>query len=555
MLRMCQFRTWAAIVMGTVASGAFSSTLLAQDTAFGYQGQLKDGAAVANGNYNLVFRLYPSLEGGASVAPSVSLPNTPVSNGIFSAQLDFGAEPWVPNLPRWLEIDVNGQTLLPRVALTSVPSSLSTRGIHVDTAGRVGIGIAAPTARLEISGQAGIDGIRFPDGSLQTTAAIGGGGGSVWSLNGTSAYYNAGNVGIGSADPAFKLDTNASTGFGARLGMQSAGGGALVVACNPGDNRVYLQGYNSTNTGSATEMLITGYAGAVLPQLQISATKVGIGTATPTARLHVRNTGAFSGGYGILGETSSHVGVTGTANDAAGIGGRFANSGGVALKAEGLLVVEKSGDGAELLRFETERPWVFRQAYTGPGTALRLQPTVGLKNFEVTAAGGTTVATFVGNDADPQLIINGTTSTKVLQITGADLAERFPAGGANVEPGTVMEIDPEKPGQLRIAQGAYNQRVAGVVSGANDFPAGAILGHQTGEESTPAIALSGRVWVRCDAGREAIQLGDLLTTSDKPGHAMKASDRERSHGAVLGKAMTALKQGETALVLVLVNLQ
>jgi hypothetical protein len=338
--------------------------------------------------------------------------------------------------------------------------------------------------------------------------------------------------------------------------MQAAGGGALVIASNPNDNRIYLEGYNSTNNGNATEMLITGYAGGTLPKLTISATTVGIGTSTPTAKLHVRNTGTFSGGYGILGETSAQVGVTGTANDAAGIGGRFANTvGGLALKAEGAVEIQASGDGVELLRFTTERPWIFRQAYTGPGTALRLQPTVGLKNFEITAAGGTNVATFVGNDADPQLIVNGTTSTKVLQITGADLAERFPTSGEKVKPGTVMEIDPENPGELRMARGAYNPRVAGVVSGANDFPAGAILGHRQGQEDAPAIALSGRVWVRCDALRQAIKPGDLLTTSDTPGHAMKASDRDRSHGAVLGKAMTALKKGETALVLVLVNLQ
>jgi hypothetical protein len=48
--------------------------------------------------------------------------------------------------------------------------------------------------------------------------------------------------------------------------------------------------------------------------------------------------------------------------------------------------------------------------------------------------------------------------------------------------------------------------------------------------------------------------GDLLTTSEPPGHALKASDRERSHGALIGKAMTGLSAGR-GLVLVLVNLQ
>src|SRR5262249_6700157 len=96
--------------------------------------------------------------------------------------------------------------------------------------------------------------------------------------------------------------------------------------------------------------------------------------------------------------------------------------------------------------------------------------------------------------------------------------------------------------------------VAGIVSGAGDLAAGAILGNLPGKEDAPPIALSGRVWARCDASSGAIKPGDLLTTSDMPGHAMKASDRERAFGTVIGKAMTGLKEGR-GLVLVLVNLQ
>src|SRR5206468_5151329 len=73
----------------------------------------------------------------------------------------------------------------------------------------VGIGLTTPLAKLHVGGTAGVDGIMFPDGSLQTTAAIGGAGSSVWSLNGSRAYYNAGNVGIGTASPLSKLDITA----------------------------------------------------------------------------------------------------------------------------------------------------------------------------------------------------------------------------------------------------------------------------------------------------------------------------------------------------------
>jgi hypothetical protein len=143
----------------------------------------------------------------------------------------------------------------------------------------------------------------------------------------------------------------------------------------------------------------------------------------------------------------------------------------------------------------------------------------------------------------------------VLTVSGADVAEKFPSSDERVEPGTVREIDPDHAGKLRVAREAYSTRVAGVVSGAGDLQAGAVLGNLPGHEDAPAIALSGRAWVQCDASKTSIAPGDLLTTSDEPGHAMKATDRERSHGAILGKSMTALAKGERGLVLVLVNLQ
>jgi hypothetical protein len=67
------------------------------------------------------------------------------------------------------------------------------------------------------------------------------------------------------------------------------------------------------------------------------------------------------------------------------------------------------------------------------------------------------------------------------------------------------------------------------------------------------VALTGRVYVFACAEAGEIVPGDLLTTSSRPGYAMKVTDYQKAQGAVIGKAMTSID--ENGYVLVLVNLQ
>ena len=97
--------------------------------------------------------------------------------------------------------------------------------------------------------------------------------------------------------------------------------------------------------------------------------------------------------------------------------------------------------------------------------------------------------------------------------------------------------------------------VAGCVSGANGLDAGIILYHEEGEKQNAfPVALSGRVYCWADAAYGAIQPGDLLTTSDTPGHVMVVRDYQKAQGAIIGKAMSGLEEGR-GLILVLVTLQ
>jgi hypothetical protein len=123
---------------------------------------------------------------------------------------------------------------------------------------------------------------------------------------------------------------------------------------------------------------------------------------------------------------------------------------------------------------------------------------------------------------------------------GADVAERIDVTDA-VEPGDVVEIDPENPGKFRKAREALSTRVAGVISTAP----GVVLGNKSAEhnDARPILALAGRVPVKVTAKYGAIAVGDLLVSSPIPGYAMKCPDKTQCIGAVIGKALEPLAEG------------
>jgi hypothetical protein len=101
----------------------------AQGTAFTYQGRLNDGASPANGTYDLRFAIYDSTNNpGVLIAGPVTNSAATVSNGLFTATLDFGNV--FDGTARFLEIAVrtNGGVsfvvLTPRQALTPTPYAI-----------------------------------------------------------------------------------------------------------------------------------------------------------------------------------------------------------------------------------------------------------------------------------------------------------------------------------------------------------------------------------------------------------------------------------------------
>jgi hypothetical protein len=153
-----------------------------------------------------------------------------------------------------------------------------------------------------------------------------------------------------------------------------------------------------------------------------------------------------------------------------------------------------------------------------------------------------------------KLEVNGDVAvTGDIRLLNADCAEDFAISGTDaIEPGTVMVIEQE--GALQPSQQAYDKRVAGVISGAGDLKPGIILGKEQSPDKRMPIALLGKVYCRVDAHYSPIQVGDLLTTSPTPGHAMKADDPLKAFGAVIGKALRPLPEGQ-GLIPILIALQ
>jgi hypothetical protein len=134
----------------------------------------------------------------------------------------------------------------------------------------------------------------------------------------------------------------------------------------------------------------------------------------------------------------------------------------------------------------------------------------------------------------------------------ADCAEDFTVMETeSVEAGTVVVLGEE--GAVRPSERAYDKRVAGVISGAGGYKPGIVLDKQPLANRQP-VALMGKAYCKVDAQYGAIEVGDLLTTSSTPGHAMKADDPFKSFGAVIGKALRPLREGQ-GLIPILIALQ
>lgn len=310
-----------------------------------------------------------------------------------------------------------------------------------------------------------------------------------------------------------------------------ASGGQLIVGGTTSGNLAMDANEIMARNNGGPATLYINHENGTIALGAASPAGVGIGTATPKAKLHV------NGDYYGRGH---------------------------------LYLYAYEGDGSSGTAYVQAR-----DDSTTSNIDLRLRSKAGATAVDVlTCKSNGRVG--IGTTAPASLLdVAGTARVNVLVIDGgADLSENFDVVGGDatkpsrdgegteggegneVEAGMVVSIDPANPGKLRIATKAYDPTVAGIISGAGGVGTGMVMAHEgTLADGKHPVALTGRVYCYVDATTAAVRPGDLLTTSDTPGYAMKATDHARAQGAIIGKAMTALPQGERGMILVLVNLQ
>ncbi len=214
----------------------------------------------------------------------------------------------------------------------------------ITTLGRVGIGTTNPSQKLSVAGtiESTSGGFKFPDGTTQTSAA--GNGSRVWSLNGTSAFYNNGKVGIGTTNPIAALhifgnspsSTPSIVQSSLRIQSLSPTVGSAAYLVNEIGNSImlamhgssvggkFINGLNDSGTlttrgtgglvldsVNADAPMIFATGGAAISNERMRITRdgnVGIGMTNPTQKLDVSGNAQFlgHGAFGNAAQVDNH---------------------------------------------------------------------------------------------------------------------------------------------------------------------------------------------------------------------------------------------------------
>lgn len=240
-----------------------------------FQGQIKEAGAPVNDSCDFSFTLWDdpiSKDAAHTIGQPVSLTDVSVVNGLFTVPLDFGLDAFNGE-QRWLGVSVRCPAgsgtfalLSPRHGVLPTPYSLravqgvgGATGLNVSPAGDVGIATQAPEAKLHVAGTPGVDGIMFPDGSLQTTALLP----SIAPLNIQAKVSQGTDVGTSWGDiiglSVTIIPSSPSSSF---LVFASAGAGCKVQGCGSQQEWALRVARVGPNGAEVLQTLISDEGGA-----------------------------------------------------------------------------------------------------------------------------------------------------------------------------------------------------------------------------------------------------------------------------------------------------
>jgi hypothetical protein len=596
-------KTQFARVLAALTLCAGLQQAAAQGTAFTYQGQLDNGTNPVTGLYDIRFHLYSAVTGGTLLGGPTTNTAVPVTNGLFTVMVDFGPNVFIGS-SNWLNIGVRvtgvgGFTALaPRTQVTPTPYA-----IFAETANAAGLSGTVPPGVV-------------PDASLPSDVALTDASqtftgnnsfsGNISMLNDSTTIQFPATSGANSPMMAMFSSGTANADrmvIAHSLLFQNWGlqyqdssdkfnflsAGTPVLTVNLGSQSIYTIGNVGIGTSAAAQQYLSVHGGMNIDQANDNG-----------AFLNNGNTN----GYGLSFGSNSGEGIASERQAGANPDGldfytafnqrmSLNNSGNLMLNGNDMWLLDgnsdygigyrssvagiapSGGDGIFVYGFDTG--YLGTRGPDSVALTWDWHNNVTVYGEYLTVNGLTPVDAYIGDDGTGNDVQIGSQKSGITALAayntadnaymhfycssitiegGSDLAEPFKmtSGDGDVPQGAVVVIDEQNPGRLKISDQDYDTHVAGVVSGANGINPGIQMQQQGLLDGGKNVALTGRVYVQADTSNGAIKPGDLLTTSRTPGHAMKVTDHARAAGAILGKAMTGLSNGQ-GMVLVLVSLQ
>ena len=280
-----------------------SGAAFGQTSSFNYQGKLTETGTAATGTYQFQFKLYDSAAGGAQIGATLSDVPVNVTDGTFSANLDFGAAAF-SGADRYLDISVRKTAgdpytpLTPRQKLNSAP--YASRAAKAGDADAVGGQTAADIAtavqavnnatsanaanalvKRDAAGKVIVGSLQFGDGTSMTTAPVGGGSGVALNTPNTWTAMNTFNAGVSAGNNPI---TN------------------VANAVSPGDatNKAYVDA-NTIKFVPGAAQLSVGDANGTAPMINLRGQSTCCGPTTGFADFKVFQNGSFvtTGNLGI----------------------------------------------------------------------------------------------------------------------------------------------------------------------------------------------------------------------------------------------------------------